>query len=98
MIFAMTFGAQIVGAVPSFDTRGIENLFAFSGNIPMWHHRLICVESMTVGYLSKEVGGLGNCAAALGIEQDPATEHTAMGDADLTMRIYDAIIGDKGNQ
>lgn len=56
-----------------------------------WSHRLRCVETLTAGHLGREIGGLSDCAAALGIDTPAA--HTALGDARTARAIWDAILG-----
>ena len=76
----------LVGAVPSFDADRITHQIGVSG----WSHRLRCVETLTAGHLGREVGGLGACCKALGIEhRDP---HTALGDVRAARDIWDHII------
>ncbi|MBW4033003.1 MAG: hypothetical protein HIU88_10105 [Acidobacteria bacterium] len=91
LIARMTHGAQIVGAVPSFDTEILDRLLREQGLIPGWHYRLTCVETLTAGHLRRHVGGLGKCAEALGVPIEG--EHTALGDTRTAMRIYDAVMG-----
>lgn len=91
LIARLTHGAQIVGAVPNFDTEILERLLREQGLTPAWHYRLICVETLTAGHLRRHVGGLGKCAEALGIPVEGA--HTALGDARTAMRVYDAVMG-----
>jgi hypothetical protein len=44
--------AQVVGAVPNFDTERIERqLLLRQGLEPGWHYHLACVENLAVGYL-----------------------------------------------
>lgn len=88
----VTRGAQIVGAVPSFDTITLDAMLRRHRLIPAWHHRLRCVESLTAGHLRAEIGGLRACAQALEIEVDPQAEHTALGDARTAMAIWDAVM------
>lgn len=90
-----THGAHIVGAVTNFDTETLTPLLRGAGLTPAWDHRLVCVESLTAGHLGRLVGGLASCATALGIEFDPDTEHTALGDATTAKRIYDQIMAAK---
>lgn len=84
---------QIVGAVPNFDTERLALLLLRQREIttPPWHHRLRCVETLTAGHLRREVGGLSDCAEALGIDHPDA--HTALGDARTCRAIYDAVMG-----
>src|SRR5690606_35277881 len=44
-------GTHIVGAVPNFDTERIAILLRRFGFAPGWHHHLIDVEALAVGYL-----------------------------------------------
>ena len=76
----------LVGAVPNFDADRITHQLGVTG----WSHRLRCVETLTAGHLGREVGGLGACCKALGIEhRDP---HTALGDVRAARDIWDHII------
>lgn len=91
-VMAWTFGAQIVGAVPSFDTEVLARLLRAEGYLPSWHHRTRCVETLTAGLLRREVGGLRDCAEALGIPFDADAEHTALGDARMAQVIWDEVM------
>ncbi len=86
----LTAGATIVGACPWFDTETLETMMREHGIDPGWHHRLVCVESLTAGHLGRPVGGLAACLEALGLEN--TAPHTAMGDALAAGDIYDHII------
>jgi len=92
-IMRLTFGATIVGAVPSFDTDVLSRLLRSEGYLPSWHHRLRCVETLTAGHLRIEAGGLADCALAVGLSYDPTALHTAMGDARLAEQVYDRVMG-----
>lgn len=76
----------IVGAVPNFDTERIEYQLGVHG----WHHRLRCVETLTAGHLRRDIGGLADCATALGLPV--ANAHTAMGDVLMVRAIWDHIM------
>ncbi|MEV6555898.1 3'-5' exoribonuclease [Nocardia sp. NPDC051756] len=89
-----THGAQIVGAVPNFDTETLAAMLRRHGLCPSWHHRLRCVESLSAGHFGREVGGLSDCAAAFEIEHPAA--HTAMGDALTAMAIWDRVMTPRG--
>jgi hypothetical protein len=91
-VMEWTFGATIVGAVPSFDTEVLARLLRAEGYMPSWHHRLRCVESMTYGALGEDAGGLRDCAEALGIQHSASDLHTALGDARLAKAIHDEIL------
>lgn len=91
-IARMTHGAHLVGAVPSFDAEVFDRLLREFQLIPAWHHRLLCVESLTSGHLGRHVGGLRRCAEALGMTPDAEVEHTALGDAWTCVAIWNTII------
>ena len=50
-IMRWTFDAHIVGAVPSFDTETLAKMLRAEGYMPSWHHHLIDVETMALGWL-----------------------------------------------
>jgi len=45
---------HVVGAVPNFDTERLALLLRRYGLTPTWHHHLIDVEALTVGYLASQ--------------------------------------------
>ena len=96
--------AHVVGAVPNFDTERLALLLRAHGLEPAWHHHLIDVETLAVGYrygasdrmrIPKKGFSLPWDSDALsrsvGIEPDAARRHTAMGDAEWARAIYDRI-------
>lgn len=91
-VLRMTHEATIVGAVPSFDTEVLSRLLRSQGLVPTWHHRLRCVETLAAGSLGRELGGLSDVMAELGLGRDPAAVHTAMGDASDAMRVWDHLM------
>lgn len=50
-VMEWTFGAHLVGANPAFDAQVLERLLRSEGYLPSWHHHLIDVETMAVGWL-----------------------------------------------
>lgn len=92
IVARLTYGAHIVGAVPSFDSEMLAALLRSHRLVPAWHHRLVCVESVTSGHLHRYVGGLRRCAEALGIEVPVDGEHTALGDARIARDIWDRVM------
>jgi len=52
LVEAITRGAHIVGAVPNFDTEVLGARMRANGICPSWHHHLIDVEALAVGYLN----------------------------------------------
>jgi DNA polymerase III epsilon subunit-like protein len=86
-------GRHLVGANPAFDQAFLKRLFLAYGVAPTWHHRLIDVEVLAMQALGIPTPmGLRQSADALGIRYDPAELHTAYGDAELAMRIYDLVV------
>jgi DNA polymerase-3 subunit epsilon len=95
-IVAWTQGCTIVGAQPQFDTITLERLLHDYGTPVPWHYRLRCVESLAAGFLRRaDLGGLAGCAQALGIEVPPGAAHTAMGDCETAMAIYEMVLGER---
>ena len=50
-------GAHLVGAVPAFDAAFLSKFLRAYGQAPTWHHHLIDVEALTVGYLAGKRAG-----------------------------------------
>lgn len=48
---AITRGAHLVGAVPSFDAECLAAMLRRHGMTPAWHYHLIDIESMAAGWL-----------------------------------------------
>ena len=97
-VFAELDGAHIVGAVPDFDTRFLKALFdRWQMTPPKWHYHLIDIESMIVGYFASTgvefplPGDSEALSLALGIH--PRERHTALGDAEWVMRMYEEMTG-----
>ncbi len=104
----MLRGAHIVGAVPNFDTHVLSGMFARAGLAPSWHYHLIDVEALAVGHLARwcmtdgERTDLPNLpwnsddlSRLLGVEPaPPELRHTALGDVDWAMRLFDVVTGD----
>ena len=95
--------AHVAGMVPSFDTERIGRLFRIwaDGEVP-WHHHLIDVETLAVGFLQASTAyGYGpapwdseDLSRQLGVDPNQFERHTAMGDVRWSMAIYDAVMGD----
>jgi hypothetical protein len=95
-VHRLTFGASIVGAQPHFDTHVFARLLHAQGLQPSWHYRMYDVESLTAGHHNQRIGGLAACAESLGIPFPDDEQHTALGDARMALRIWDAIITEEG--
>lgn len=95
---------HIVGAVPNFDTEHLAKILRRHGREPFWHHRLIDVETLTVGYLRGITASAlpalltqpwdsDGLSRAVGVDPEQFERHTAMGDVRWAMAIYDAVMG-----
>ena len=64
-------GAHIVGAVPDFDARHLTELYRRAGqDAPRWHHHLICVEAVALGFLVGWDAGGSAIRQQLGLHPD----------------------------
>ena len=105
IIAGMTHGAHLIGAVPNFDAEVLAALLRDNGLTPSFHYHLIDVEALAVGWVcawDRGDGGPGirppwrsdDLSSALGVPP-PAkdTRHTALGDAEWALAMYDHITG-----
>ena len=108
-IVAITDGAHILGAVPSFDTVRIETMLAQHLMVPSWHYHLIDIENVVAGYIlgSAPNGTVGarrrelalpphnsnELSRAVGVNPDDYFRHSAMGDVLWTLAQWDAVVG-----
>ena len=92
-----TAGAVVIGSNPQFDLHTLGRLLRAYGHAPSWHYRPLCVATLAAGYLGgySIAGGRFSSykvSRALGVEPPAAdVAHTAMGDAEWTMRLFDRI-------
>lgn len=104
--------AHIVGNVPNFDTERIAKLYrAYGLDTVPWHHHLIDVENLAVGYL------LGYASTGMptvtpptppwdseklsrmvGVDPNQFDRHTALGDALWAKAAYDTVTGYRSTQ
>lgn len=97
-IHAITKGAHIIGAVPSFDTERLAKLLRRNSIEPEWHYHLIDVENVVVGYLAGRSELIpppwksDELSAAVGVNPDDYARHTAMGDVRWAMAQWDAVM------
>lgn len=94
----VTRGAHLVGAVVSFDAEVLATRMRAHGILPSWHHHIIDVEALAVGYLAARgprpslPWKSDDLSRACGVEPAPTEDrHTALGDARWAMRLYDKI-------
>lgn len=89
---------HVVGAVPNFDTERLAVLLNRFGRRPGWHYHLIDVENLAVGYLAGTGGSIplpwnsDDLSRACGVEPPAVGRHTAMGDAEWAMALYDKVM------
>jgi hypothetical protein len=88
-----THGAIVVGAVPNFDAEVLGNLLRAEGLTPAWHYHLVDVETLAAGALKlTPPWSFDKVLAAYGLTYDEADRHTALGDARMAQRLYDAVL------
>lgn len=93
-----TFGKTLVGANPAFDALRLSDLLLSQGACPGWHHRLIDVEAMYLGYqCGDEVVldtpmSLSFTAELLNVEVPESDHHTALGDARVVKAVYEKML------
>lgn len=96
LIAHWTHGATLLGAQPWFDAHILSGILHRHGIPVAWHYRMYDVGSLTAGHHHQRIGGLAACAESLGIPFPADEQHTALGDARMCMRIWDAIITEEG--
>ena len=92
---------HIVGAVPDFDAYRIRLLVesVCPSWSPEWHHHLIDVENLAVGWLAANGNPLpppwnsNDLSRAVGVDPDVFERHSAMGDVLWAQAIYDQVMG-----
>jgi hypothetical protein len=91
-------GARLVGAVPSFDDTGLFRLLDRHRLIPgggatPWHYHLVDVEALVAGLGGVEPPWDSDALSrALGISTPEHAKHTALGDAEWALALYDAVM------
>ena len=87
---------HLVGAVPGFDHNMLcANWLGWPGfGQGFWHYHLIDVEVLAAGKLDVNPPYKhSELADMLGVEINPRTRHTAMGDVDVCVGMYAAVYG-----
>lgn len=89
-----TAGAHLVGMVPSFDAAFLDKWLRRFNFAPAWHYHLIDAESLVAGYLGlTPPWNSEELSRTAGIEPPLENErHTALGDAQWAMRLYDKVL------
>jgi DNA polymerase III epsilon subunit-like protein len=86
--------AILVGAVPDFDARHLEQAAARIGRRPTWDHHLLDVETLALPLISpgpEAPRSLAKTCRALGIPHDQDQAHGALYDAQQAMRVFDRV-------
>jgi DNA polymerase III epsilon subunit-like protein len=87
-------GAVLVGAVPDFDARHLEQAAARIQRTPTWDHHLLDVETLALPLFSpgpEAPRSLAKTCRALGIPHDQDQAHGALYDARQAMRVFDRV-------
>lgn len=87
-------GAVLVGAVPDFDARHLEQAAARIQRTPTWDHHLLDVETLALPLISpgpEAPRSLAKTCRALGIPHDQDQAHGALYDARQAMRVFDRV-------
>lgn len=87
-------GAVLVGAVPDFDSRHLEQAAARIQRTPTWDHHLLDVETLALPLISpspEAPRSLAKTCRALGIPHDKDQAHGALYDAQQAMRVFDRV-------
>lgn len=69
----LTWGAHLIGCVPSFDENRLERLLRKHGACPGWHYQPIDVETLAAGYVIGRARGI-----ALAALSDPQANEVRM--------------------
>jgi hypothetical protein len=102
LVACWTYGADpLVGAVPNFDTETLSPLLRENGLIPAWHHHIVDVETLAIGYLRgqgrpapKRPWKSDDLLESIGVPPIPEDRrHTAYGDTCWVMAAYDLVMG-----
>lgn len=101
----LTWGAHLVGAVPSFDEERLRKLLLAQGQCPGWHYHLCDTETLAVGYLrgfldrdderlplAAPPWKSDELSRAIGVDPEEFDKHSALGDARWALAIYDAVM------
>lgn len=63
LVSTWTHGAHLVGAVPNFDAEVLAALLRDNNLTPTWHHHLVDVETLAVGWLTGQAVAAGEAAS-----------------------------------
>lgn len=60
-----TAGRHLVGAVPSFDERSLDDMLRAHGHCGAWHYHLIDVLALAAGWLAGAADAMEDCSATV---------------------------------
>lgn len=92
-----------VGSAPDFDATRVQILLEKLPwpPAPRWNHQLIGIVPLMLGHLRAQLGELPpqpwkseQLSRLVGVDPDAFARHTAMGDVEWTMAVWDTIMGD----
>ena len=86
--------AVLVGAVPDFDARHLDQACRKLGVEPTWDHHLLDVETLALPLIApgpEAPRSLARTCAALGVEHDRDQAHGALYDAKQAMAVFDRV-------
>lgn len=93
-----TDDAIVLGMVPDFDTLGLQNILDYVGDLGQWYYQLVDVDNVAFGMLRALGYDLSlpvdtdAVLGILGINAEDYEKHTALGDAELTMDYFYAVL------
>lgn len=92
---ALTHGAHLVGAVPSFDDAFLKRVLRSGHQCPGWHYHLVDVEALVAGRLGLTPPWNSNALSlAIGVDPGDFERHTALGDVHWATALYDAVMAE----
>lgn len=91
-IAVFTQGVHLVGCKPSFDADFITAFLKEEEHVPVWHHRMIDLESMAIG-IEPDVAqgtpmGLTELCECFKVAIPDELRHTAKGDQEACRNLY----------
>lgn len=87
-------GATLIGAVPWFDERHLQQLLRRHNQVATNHYHLVDVETLAAGRLGRQPPwGFDDLLASYGLKYAEEDRHTALGDARMVRDLYDAVLG-----
>lgn len=101
----LTWGAHLIGAIPSFDSERLERLLRRNGACPGWHYQPIDIEAIVAGWLRGQDNWSHNIddlpwssdrlSRLIGIDPAVYERHSALGDARWVRDQWDALLDER---